>query len=394
MVAIADADVRSAGAEKLLLGATFVTWLGNSIHLTATALLLIETGTAMSVGWLMIAVAAPQALLSAAFGRVADRVDRRLLCVWCDLASAVIAFALPVSLALGAPPAQTAYLTTFLLTAIFGMYLPAVSAMTKERVAAGRLPRFNANFEIAVQTGTLLSASIGGFAVQAFGTGSVFVFNAATYLVSAACLAAMGHHRTQLSTVDIHTVDNLAGQPKPVGRIAILYALGTGILTVTNTLIVVLVVRTFGQGAGVLGVIDALAGVGVLAGVALYKRATRRFDQLTIATAGYLGCAVFLYLNPRLGIVALAFLYPAAAACFGMARVAARTMLMNATTERNVGRVFGAANAAGLAFSVAVTLLITRIADTASVSAGYLTLALTVAAVAAVGANLIRKDVS
>jgi MFS family permease len=392
MVAIADADVRSAGAEKLLLGATFVTWLGNSIHLTATALLLIETGTAMSVGWLMIAVAAPQALLSASFGRVADRVDRRLLCVWCDLASAVIALALPVSLALGAPPAQTAYLTTFLLTAIFGMYVPAVSAITKERVAAGRLPKFNANFETAVQTGTLLSASIGGFAVQAFGTNSVFMFNAGTYLVSAACLAATGrHHRAQPSTVDIHNVDNIAGQAK---RIAILYALGTGILTVTNTLIVVLVVREFDQGAGVLGVIDALAGVGVLAGVALYKRASTRFDQLTIATAGYLGCALFVVLNPRWGIVALAVSYPAAAACFGAARVAARTMLMNATTERNVGRVFGAANAAGLAFSVAATLLITRIADTTSVSAGYVTLALTVTAVAAVGAMLIREDVS
>jgi hypothetical protein len=381
-------------AEGLLLGATLITWLGNSINLTACALLLVHTeGSSAAVGWLMMTVAVPQALLSAVFGRIADRLDRRTLCVSCDLISTVIAIALPVSLRLGADPATAVYLTMFLLTCVFAMNVPAFSAMIKERVASQRLVPFNANYEIALQAGTLLSTAIGGFAVQAFGTNPVFVFNGLTYLASAVFVAAIGRRR--VAAVAELAADEVGGTapaaPRPVARIAVLYALGAGILTVTNTLIVVLVVQTFGQGAGVLGVIDSLAGVGVVLAAILYKRVSRRYDQVAIALVGYLCCALFVVLNPLLGIAALALLYPAGSVCFGIARVAARTMLMDAASEHTVGRVFGAATAAGLAFSLVATLVITRITDRIGIATGYLVFGVIVAAVTLLGWGLLRQ---
>lgn len=384
--------------QNLLLGATFITWLGNSIHLTAAALLLVRTEqNSMSVGWLMIAVAAPQVLLSFLFGRIADRLDRRMLCVVCDGLSFLAALSLPIALSMGAAPTHAAYITTFVLVGVSAMYLPAVSGMIKERVAGPQLPRFNANFEIAIQAGTLLSTAIGGFAVQAFGTSPAFVFNAGTYLVSAALLIAIGPRLvTAAATAQTDAgsataaATRTAARPAPVARIGILYALGSGFLTVTNTLIVVLVVQTFAQGAGVLGIVDSLAGVGVLLAAMLYKRISARQDQLSIAVIGYLGCAVFVFLYPRWGIVALVFLYTAGSACFGIARVAARTMLFDAVSERNVGRVFGTANAAGLAFSVAVTLVITGITDSTDITTGYLLFAIVIAAVAGTAAVLLR----
>jgi MFS family permease len=44
-------------------------------------------GSALSVGWLFIAASVPPALLSLVFGKIADRYDRRTLCMVADLAS-------------------------------------------------------------------------------------------------------------------------------------------------------------------------------------------------------------------------------------------------------------------------------------------------------------------
>jgi MFS family permease len=384
--------------ERRLLAATFITWLGNSIHLTAAALLLLRTeNTSAAVGWLMIAVAVPQALLSIVFGRMSDRFDRRTLCVLCDLLSCLAALALPVALSLGVAPTTAAYTTTFLLISVSAMYLPAISGLIKERVPGADLPRFNANFEMALQAGTLLSTAIGGFAVQLVGTSPAFVFNAATYLASAALMFTIGRRVVAPAMPAVPADQSTSptpetpARPAPVARISILYALGSGFLTVTNTLIVVLVVQTFGQGAGVLGVVDSLAGVGVLAAAVAYKRASRRFDQLSIAVFGYLCCAVLVFLYPRWGVVALIFLYTAGSACFGIARIAARTMLLDAVGEHNVGRAVGAARAYGLVFSVAVTVAITQATDSAGIATGYLMFAIVIVAVTVVAAALLRS---
>lgn len=79
----------SRRAERLLVPAAFATALSNNVQLIVGALLVIrEQQTMVAVGWLFIAVAGPQALLSPFFGRLADRFDRRTLWVGCDVVSA------------------------------------------------------------------------------------------------------------------------------------------------------------------------------------------------------------------------------------------------------------------------------------------------------------------
>src|ERR1043165_2378896 len=93
---------RASRAERLILPATFITFLGNNIQLSASALLVVRTEhTAMAVTWLFIAAAIPQVLLSVPAGRLADRFDRRRLLIACDLLSAVFAAALPLWLLAG-----------------------------------------------------------------------------------------------------------------------------------------------------------------------------------------------------------------------------------------------------------------------------------------------------
>ncbi|MFF4953021.1 MFS transporter [Streptomyces chattanoogensis] len=385
----ADTDrVPPAGrAEKLLIPATFITCLGSSIQIIAASLLVVQAEqSALSVGWLFIAVAAPQALLSVWFGRLADRFDRRALCLICDLLSAVGALTLPVWLLLGGPTDTAVYVTNLVLATVSALFIPASSALVKERVHPERLGKFNAHFEIATQAGTLLSTGIGGMLVQLFGAKPLFFFNGLTFLLSAVCWIAIGRKPMAAAAQDAANGDDesVAVVSAPVVRLGLLYAIGNIIVTVSNALVVVLVIQVFRQGAGVLGVVDALAGIGVVIAATVFGRISGRLGELRLMLLGYLGCALFISLQPRFGTVGLMMLLPLGALTFGLARISARTLLMRAATEDRVGRVFGATNAFGLAASAGAALAITTLSDRTQVKYGYLSLAVLVAVIATI----------
>ena len=383
----AAAGGRFRDIERLLVCASFVTSLGNSIQLTAAAIVIVQASQSMiAVGWVFVAFSAPPVVLSLLFGRLADRFDRRALCIGCDLASAALAAALPTWLLLGGSPTIGIYAATFGLSAISALFLPASNALIKERVADERLGPFNAHFEMGLQAGTLLSTAIGGVLVQWYGAEPLFYFNAVTFLLSAALFVAMG--RRPAGAVASETVGASAGGgtgDRPLlTKLGLLYALGNPIITVSNTLLVVLVIHTFRQGAGVLGVVDALAGVGFFLAAALYKLLNRRASNLHVALLGYAACAVFILLQPRFGVPGLMLLLPLGTVTFGVARIACRTMLMRAAPEHRAGRIFGATNAFGLAFSVAATVAVSAVSDRTAVRHGFASLAALIVCVAGV----------
>jgi MFS family permease len=384
-------------AERLLLLAIFITSLGNSIQLTAASIVTLRTeGSAVAVGWLFVAFSAPPVLLSFYFGRLADRFDRRTLCIVSDLGSTVIAIGLPVWLLLGLRADAGLYAATFGLAAMGALFLPASNALIKERVAENRLGPFNANFEMAFQAGTLLSTGIGGWFVQLFGARPLFFFNGATFVASILCFLAMGRRPTSLPAPEEATIVDAGVEPPaatsrlPIG-LAVLYALGNPVITVSNTLLVVLVIGTFREGAGILGVVDALAGIGFFASAVLYKRLIRRVPDLRIALVGYLASAAFITLEPQFGVIALMFLLPGGTITFGVARVACRTMLMRAIHESRAGRVFGAANAFGLSLSIVATIAIAEIVDRTHARWGFVALAVLMVAVAVPTAALVSR---
>lgn len=391
MTEVALAPVTTARAragrrvERLVLSAIFITSLGNSIQLTAASIVTLRVEhSAVAVGWLFVAFSAPPVLLSFFFGRLSDRLDRRKLLIASDLGSAVIAAALPLWLLLGQRPNVGLYAVTFGLAAMSALFLPASSALIKERVLEGRLAPFNANFEMAFQAGTLLSTAIGGWFVQLFGARPLFFFNAGTFVASALCFAAMGARgpRVERETDPTKGETTAAASRPQVVRLGALYALGNPIITVSNTLLVVLVLAAFRHGPGVLGVVDALAGVGFFASAVLYKIVSKRSPNLRIALLGYLGSAAFITLQPQFGVIALMFLLPGGTITFGVARIACRTMLMRAVDEARAGRVFGAANAFGLSLSVVATVAIADLVDHTHVRWGFVALALFIACAA------------
>jgi len=397
-------------AERLLVPAAFVTALGNNVQLIAGALLMIrDDKTMVSVGLLFIAVAVPQAVLSPYFGRLADRHDRRRLWIGCDATSAVLALALPVWLTLGGAKGPGVYAANFALAVVAALFFPASNAMIKERVRPSQVRRFTANYEMATQAGMLLSATVGGLLVQRLGASPLLVFNAGTFVVSALLVVAVGKAPSELyasaesvarAQISVGGAsDGASGGASegaasgvrrvPLGRLILLYAQGSVVVTVFNALLPKLVMGEWGRGAGLFGLVDAIGSLGFLAATAFYKVVGRRFGDLPIAVVGFLACNMVFVLQPQFGPGFLAAGVATGAFAFGTARIASRSLVLTSVDEAHVGRAFGLANGGGLAATVVVMLGVAELTDHTDSRWGFaVTAAVSVTAALAAGALL------
>jgi MFS family permease len=385
----------------MLLPAAFITSLGNNIQLIGAALLLVRAqGSMLDVGWLFIAVAVPQAVLSPYFGRLADRFDRRRLWIGCDVLSAAAALCLPTGLALGGPQQALVYGSNFALAVVAALFMPASAALVRERVPVDGLRRFNGHYEIALQSGMLLSASVGGFALQYFGSTPLFVFNALTFVASALFVVAVGPlHRTVSAIEPIESAQLTAvvapvGPALPLAPLALLFGQGLVVVTVFNALLPVLLVGEWHRGPAVLGIVDAVGGTGFLLAAVAYRRSAVRFGDLRVAVAGFLVCNVLLVLQPLFGVGAMMGLVLVGAFVFGQARIATRSLLMISADPSRVGRAFGVANGYGLAATVVVMLVTSVVTGRTDTRYGFATLVAISLLAAVLAAGWIRRSTS
>ncbi len=362
-------------AERLLIPAAFITTSGNAFQLTAASILVFRAGnTTLSVGWLFIAVSIPQVALSVLFGRLADRVDRRTLSVTADLVSAVCAMTLPVWLWLGGVATLGSYLANFLLACSAALFLPASNALIKERIADARLGRFNSHLEVAVNSSQLIASALAGFMVTLFGATPLFVFNSATFLASAALTWLIGQKPAKVAAAG--TGGESPATPaarllgRPVKRLALLYINSNMGLVIASTLLTVVILHTFHKGPWLIGVVDALALGGFLVGAACYPWVSARVKGLPLAVLGMAGNLIIFCLEP-LNYILLMVLIPVAGFCFAEGRIAARTLLMRASPEERVGRIFGGAQAFGLTLAIAATLVLSALADATTVAYAF-----------------------
>jgi MFS family permease len=392
---------RTARAERLLIPAAFITALGNNVQLIAGAVIMIRAaGSMMAVGWLFVAVAAPQALLSPLFGRLADRRDRRRLWIGCDGASALLALVLPVWLAAGGDRSVGIYGCNLALAVATALFFPVSAALIKERVRPERLRRFNADYEMATQAGMLLSATVGGLAVQTFGAEPLLYFNAGTFAVSALCVAAVGPRQAAAGRVSAALPaaksasaadpQRPAGAPVPLARIILLFAQSSVVVTIFNALLPVLVIGEMHRGAGTFGAVDSLGSLGFLAASGTYRLVSRRWADLRIAVAGFLAGTVLLALQPQFGLLFLTLELPVSALIFGQSRIACRNVLMAAVDQARVGRAFGLANSSGLAATIVLMPCVAAVADGTDAQYGFVLLAAISAAAISLAAVLLR----
>ncbi|HEX2102794.1 MAG TPA: MFS transporter [Solirubrobacteraceae bacterium] len=312
--------LRERDFALLWLGMT-ISLLGDGIFLVAQAwqvydldndpVALSLVGTAWTVG--MVAF-----LLTG--GIVSDRAERRKVLIAADLLRCAALVAMGVLSLTGGVEIWHLVALSLLIGAGEAFFGPAFGALVPDVVATEHLVQANALDQLVRQAAArLLGPALGGAVVALVGPGTAFLIDAATFLLSAACIAALQvrslpQARARSARRELREgLRFVRGQP---WLWATLVAASTGLLFFLGPLEVLLpfIVRNdVGGGAGGYGAVLACAGVGsILVSLWLSQRGVPRryltfmYGAWTVGTLPLIGYAYGTALW-QLGLLSLVY---------------------------------------------------------------------------------------
>jgi predicted MFS family arabinose efflux permease len=261
------------------------------------------------MGELLLADVGAGAIGGVMLAATIDRRGKRSVMLACDvLRSAVLggAAALAIAHRLQFWMLLAAAAAGGLLTMSFELARSAWVALT---VAPDRLAACNARLEIGSSLSEVAGFAAAGWLYQGLGAGFALIADAASYLVSAACLSGVPETRQRAAQATVrdarHRVRNvlaeafagiglLASTPQLLALAGIEAFVGLG-TAVAGTSYMIYVTRELGFGTGVLGSIFALGGLGSTIGALLATR--------TIGTLGSRGTIAAGLFSLTLGAV-------------------------------------------------------------------------------------------
>jgi hypothetical protein len=190
---------------QLLVGAVFLSSLGDWLALTALALHLEETtSSGIAVAVLFICLWAPLVVFAGPAGLLVDRFDARRVLVLASVAQAGIATALAFSDSL-----TPILVLTVVLGTANAVGQPAEFALIPAVVDQSRIGVANAHVETARFVGFAAGPLLGGVLASAGGLRLSLLVNAASFLAIAAAGAALRRRVSAVATVS---------DEKPLGR--------------------------------------------------------------------------------------------------------------------------------------------------------------------------------
>lgn len=350
------AVLRNRNFLRLWLG-QMVSFIGDYFYWLAVPIILERlTGSTMLVGLSVILNALPMLVLGPLAGVFVDRWDRKRTMVVADLLRAFLV--LPCLLVRSPEQIWVFYVVGILVSSVSRFFFPAQNAVLP-LIVEGKEELLTANGLMqAVQTGALLiGPSLAGFSLAYWGESVAFVFDAVTFLVSAAAILAMTVPRTtegrgrsggQLLAVFREMREGVAYLFHNATMVSVLVCLAVVQLGIgaINVVWVPFLKRAFGVGAEGLGIVDSAQGVGMVVGGIALGFLTSRLSKNALVGWGLVAIGLSLSgmgLVPAFGyVVALGF---GVGLMLVPAQSALTTMMQLAVPDLKRGRVGSAMNA-------------------------------------------------
>jgi len=177
---------------RLLFAGQGVSVFGDRMVVVALAFAVIHLGgSASDVGLVLACGWAPLVLTVLAGGVVADRTSRRAVMVTADLARVVSQGAMAVLVITGSAEIWMLAALAGVTGAATGLFEPASTGVLPEVVPDEELQPANALRSAAVSGSEILGPALAGVLVAAVGAGWAIAVDAATFAISAVCLALL-----------------------------------------------------------------------------------------------------------------------------------------------------------------------------------------------------------
>ncbi|MFG3703303.1 MFS transporter [Micromonospora sp. NPDC047670] len=254
-----------------------------------------------AVSGLLLAATLPLVALAPLTGRLADRVDSRVLLVAAGLAQTGVCLAL----AHAGHPGLVIVLVGLLATGL-ALTQPVLSALVPAMVRAEDLPRASALNQSAGTLGMLAGPALAGLLVGGFGTRLPLLVAAGTYLALVAAGLLIRTRRGGRGPARPAVAGDAAAPPAwrlrhdPLLVAMVASVAGVfGAVGAINVIEVFFIRETLGSSTTVYGLVTGAWTLGVLAGAWLFARVVRRLDRdgtLVRASLALLGACCLMVL--------------------------------------------------------------------------------------------------
>jgi predicted MFS family arabinose efflux permease len=281
--------LRQRGFRLLWTGET-ISRAGSAAAVVATPLLALFSlhASAFMVSALAALAYLPWLLIGLPAGVLADRLDPRRLMMTCDIASAAAYASLPAAAWLHMLTLAQVMVTVFLagvanvlFTTAYQVYLPSV-------VRPDELVEGNAKLQASASAASIGGPGLVGLTAGPLGAALALLLNAASFIVSAICLAAIRAQRshpgpkahsegTGRVVREIAEGVGIVARDRYLRPLTIWAALVNLAMSGYSAIIVVFLVRTAGLGPGPAGALLAASGFGGVTGALATGQIIRRY---------------------------------------------------------------------------------------------------------------------
>ncbi|RCG28396.1 MFS transporter [Sphaerisporangium album] len=280
---------------------------GSSVTSVALPLVAITVlqANALVVGVLAAASWVPWLLIGLPAGAWVDRLPRRPVMLACDAVSALVFCSVPVAAWFGVLTIGHLMVAALLTGTAKVFFQTAYQVLLPSVVAAGDLPEGNAKLQGSESAAQVAGPGLGGLLAQAFGAVTGLIADAATFVISAACLLAMRTREAPPPPRDSTTLRRQIAQGlrfvlhDPYLRVLTAFGATSNLFLMGyQAILVIFLVREVGVGPGTAGGVIAATSLGGVAGAAVAPWIARRLGSARALLAAEVGCAPFVLLIP------------------------------------------------------------------------------------------------
>lgn len=264
---------------RMLFGAQFVSSAGSGLTSVAASILVFQlTGSAWSVGLLMMANALPSLLIGLVAGVFVDRLDRRKIMIAAQVLRAALIGAVPLLMPFGV---VWVYVLLILSSSVECFFDPAQSSVLPETAPDEELAAANALMTVSECAALTIGYAGGGVLAGSGLIAWAFWLDAISYLVAAGCIALMrvssapaeGKASVALVAENLRHGLGLVRATAVLRSMFLVYIPIFVILGFANSLILPFAERSLGANELEYGLLEAVSTVGFVVGgfvMALY----------------------------------------------------------------------------------------------------------------------------
>lgn len=275
-----------------------VSTMGTALTSLAASILVFRvTNSAMSVGLMLMATAAPSLLVGLFAGVLVDRFDRKSIMIIADLVRAVLVFLIPFLVPLNI---IWLYIIVMLTSAVGQFFDPAHESVLPEVASERELAAANSLMAISAFGSTAIGFAASGLIASAGNINWAFYLDAVSFLFSAACifLISIKPLKVEEDTSATMVVKNLKAGVRQLFDTPILRSLFTSQVPtllafgLSNALLLPFAIKALKATEFEYGLQEGLTSIGFVVASLLFAGLFDRMREGAWIAAGYLGMAL------------------------------------------------------------------------------------------------------